>query len=299
LKFLLSLFALFATAAHGVLSIAPMSRMFLVRNYTYNDNFYSTSPSQIDDAINTYGYQDKQHVFFVEQYHRAASLPLHRLFGYYPAVDHFYTIKESDYNIARYTYGYADEGYEGALLTTPTHPGMVPIYRLANFYAATSDVVHWYGHNTQERAVLLNQGWSDEGIEGYAWPVPFANQPVDSYWQYAVVSATVKFGTDLWVTVPSMGDPQDTSRGFCGGTAEVYRDGAYYRSIAFDQNSWQVLPTYPSSQVYGCRFNMMTAVPSGLHTFRIEFSGFSGKSVTITYEAVIPPYTHEDVYQGG
>jgi hypothetical protein len=170
MKALLRILATATILACGIGSAeAKRVPMYLTSSPQYNDYFYTIDPSQRNEALYTYGYQDNGVPFYVEDSPAAGGSVIYRLFKGWPQIDHFYTIDPNDFYTAQ-SYGWVYERNEGYLHAYQAF-GTVPLYRLTRFDEATWDVAHYYTTNWYEMYYLSTYyGWTYERVEGYAYP---------------------------------------------------------------------------------------------------------------------------------
>jgi hypothetical protein len=275
--------------------------LYSVTHYTYNDNFYSTNPSQIQEAINTYGYSNKQKVAFVHGGSFAigadAVTPFHRTYGYAPYTTHFYTTDFNEVNtVTAAPYSFTYEGEEGYLRTDGMKPGSAPMYRLSYWWPATGDLMHWYGTDLQTRNQMIGQSWTDEGIEGYVFPVPTPNTPLPNGGGYSVQLHNDTSNGTIYLSATAVRNPGDPVQwSSCGGTADLYRDGAFFGTVGFS------LVQVPGSfNLWECRSTPSGFKLSGMHTYRAEFTGYRAY-LQPAYPGtpgyvVVTPYTDQQTF---
>jgi len=137
-------------------------------NATVNDYFYTVLPSERDIALNQYAYSNLGVAANMESVQIAGSLPFKRFYKWLPQTDHFYTISSADESYVL-SNGWVFERIEGYAYPTQK-PGTVPLYRLNQWFPATSDLEHFYTTSTAARDGKLQQGWASDGIVGYVCP---------------------------------------------------------------------------------------------------------------------------------
>jgi hypothetical protein len=131
------------------------------------DHFYTTSTTERNNAIETYGYADEGIACYVYRTPAPAGaddpVPFYRLYARWDG-DHFYTTSQAEADQAVQG-GYSSEG-----IACPIHnaPGAnrVPFYRL---YASWNGD-HFYTTSAGERDHAITGGYSSEGIAGYVYP---------------------------------------------------------------------------------------------------------------------------------
>jgi hypothetical protein len=138
--------------AYGTTADVPLYRL------SKSDHFYTTSASERDNAIATYGYTDEGIACYVFGAQVAGTIPLYRL----RKSDHFYTTSVTERDNAIATYGYIDEGVACYVYGTPV-TGTIPLYRL-------SKGDHFYTTSASERDnAIATYGYADEGIACYVY----------------------------------------------------------------------------------------------------------------------------------
>lgn len=270
-------------------SVWPHKKLEMVTNDSLTDNFYSVEPSQIQEAMNYYGYYGRQSVGFVMTgLGMDVASQFNRLFKGSPAIDHFYTTRSSDVSAA-ISYGYTHEGYEGMLRTSQI-TGTVPLYRLSYFWPGDGSVMHWYGTDAATRVNMINQGWFDEGIEGYIWPQPQPNVPL--VWPSRLNISWSQAAGTIIVQSNGVSDPDNSSDIRCGGPADLYRDGIYAGTVNFD---YRYIPG--SSNLYGCIYVAWGWDLPGAHTYRADWTGYTAYRRGAFFEEYVsqPPEIREVV----
>jgi hypothetical protein len=130
------------------------------------DHVYSTNSTEIDFFKGFYGFSDEGTVtghIFAEQ--QPDTVPLFRLYGI-GNTDHLYTtdIEERDHAIKRLGYTLVETvGY----VYPSDGIGRVPLYRLHN--KGVHD--HYYTTSAPQRDDAAKNGWTDEGIACYMFPL--------------------------------------------------------------------------------------------------------------------------------
>jgi hypothetical protein len=266
-----------------------------VYNPSYTDNFYSVDPSQIDIAVNTYGYCCKKKVAMVDAQSMSNAfvtdntLAFWRTFKGVPAIDHFYTTDLNERGLVEHYYGYTVEGVEGFLHQTQT-PSTVFLYRLSRFWSDTQAVEHWYGTDSNERYNRIATGYFDEGAAGFVWPIPPVNQPLPGHYPTVVIYKDSGY-QDLYAKGPAVvepgGGPADQ---VCGGTVDIYRDNVFVQQVAFTlrRNRYD----FSNFECYA----PISSIAFGTHTYRAEFSGYAFRVSPNTgspYISYHVPYTFE------
>ena len=161
--FLLSL-ALIANQA-----FAARIPLYVVYDPVDLDYFYTLSPTERDAAL-MYGYTDQGIAFYVEAEASSQARPFRRFYKGAPQYEHFYTIDDADV-ASVLAAGWADEGNEGYVFAQQV-TGSVPVYRLSYYNASTGDLMHHYTIVPAVAQSLSSQGWTNEGIKGYAFTRP-------------------------------------------------------------------------------------------------------------------------------
>lgn len=130
------------------------------------DHVYSTNSSEIDFLKQFYGFSDEGTVtgyLFAEK--QPDTVPLFRLYGI-GLTNHFYTtsVEERDHAVKRLGYTLVETvGY----VYPSGGAGRVPLYRLHN--KGVHD--HYYTTSTHQRDDAARNGWTNEGIAGYMFPL--------------------------------------------------------------------------------------------------------------------------------
>ncbi|PIL23279.1 hypothetical protein GSI_14589 [Ganoderma sinense ZZ0214-1] len=141
----------------------------LLRGYSPDatDHFYTTSASEMENAIRNDGYQSEGDAGQVFSTQVTNSVPLYRLWS--PSGrDHFYTTSESERDNAASELGYTYEGI-AAYVYPSSQCGAVPLYRTEN----PTIWDHFYTTDVEERNnAITNLGYVDEGIAAYVIPNP-------------------------------------------------------------------------------------------------------------------------------
>lgn len=139
----------------------------LLRGYSAKatDHFYTTTPSQMENAILNHSYKSEGDAAFVLPSQAPDTVPLYRLYSA-TAKDHFYTTSNNERTNAIQNHGFKDEG-----ITAYVYPsnlcGTVPLYRMYNPTATD----HFYTTDvTQKDRAITVQGYVDEGIAAYVNP---------------------------------------------------------------------------------------------------------------------------------
>ncbi|MFH1391813.1 MAG: hypothetical protein ABIH20_05870 [Candidatus Diapherotrites archaeon] len=155
----------------------PFFRLF---NEYYIDHFYTASATE-RDYDGALSYNQEGIVSYIYETQEPGTVPLYRMWnGSSGNEDHFYTADFAERNrvIATYagygagasSHGYADEGIAGYIYPDNFHPsGTVPLYRLWKGDFGGRD--HFYTTNLEERNIAISNGYHDEGITGYVWPI--------------------------------------------------------------------------------------------------------------------------------
>ncbi|KAF5383096.1 hypothetical protein D9615_004977 [Tricholomella constricta] len=145
------------------------TRIWSAMNTDRIDHFYSTNDTEVKFLIDFYGFSlegpkgtTTGYIYTEEQ---ADTVPLFRLYSI-GLIDHFYTTSalERDHSVKRL--GYHVEGTLGYVYTS-SGPGLVPLYRLHN--APAHD--HYYTTSEQEREDASRNGWTQEEVVGYIYPL--------------------------------------------------------------------------------------------------------------------------------
>ena len=130
------------------------------------DHVYSTNSSEVDFLKQFYGFSDEGTVtgyLFAEE--QPGTVPLFRLYGI-GLTDHLYTtsVEERDNAVKRLGYTLVETvGY----VYPSSGAGRVPLYRLHNKGAHD----HYYTTSTYQREDAARNGWTNEGIAGYIFPL--------------------------------------------------------------------------------------------------------------------------------
>jgi uncharacterized protein DUF5648 len=137
--------------------------MYSARHDAYTDNFYSTTSSQINDAVGL-GYYSTGIPFRVSLTNEKTA-PWKRFFKGAPQIEHFYThLAGEEQSI--YPYGYVYERDEGNVFPTQV-TGTVALLRLTRYDAATGGLEHAYTTSAGQVSSLQAQGWTPEGEKGF------------------------------------------------------------------------------------------------------------------------------------
>ncbi|EIM79479.1 uncharacterized protein STEHIDRAFT_69486 [Stereum hirsutum FP-91666 SS1] len=132
------------------------------------DHFYTTSVTELDNAVNQLGYSAEGITRRVLTAESACpyikSEPLYRAYST-TAFDHFYTTSESEWNNAIVNLGYNREGIAGYVYADQVCDS-IPLFR--TYGAAGTD--YFYTANEQEYDGVVEGGFADEGIVGYILP---------------------------------------------------------------------------------------------------------------------------------
>ena len=154
--------------------LAPETKPVWVPFYRYYkgspdwDHFYTTSPTQGDDAINAgYAYERIEH--YISDRKFPESLPLFRLHNP-SSQSHFYTSDEVEKDEMLALNGFQYEGIQGYVYASAAQGG-VPLYR---FRKTESNGDHFFlcARETEYLQVLDNVAWGfvDDGVAGYVHP---------------------------------------------------------------------------------------------------------------------------------
>lgn len=146
-------------------SFVPLYRAY---NGPIVDHFYTTSVTELDNAVNQLGYSPEGitgRVLTAESdWPYVKAVPLYR--AYNPQItDHFYTASESEWNNAVENLEYSREGIAGYIYAEQVC-GSIPLYR--TYDVAGTD--HFYTTNEQEYEGVVAGGFANEGIVGYVLP---------------------------------------------------------------------------------------------------------------------------------
>ncbi|KAI1798282.1 hypothetical protein LXA43DRAFT_1088404 [Ganoderma leucocontextum] len=144
----------------------------LLRGYSaqHEDHFYTTSASQMDNAIRNDAYVSQGDAALVFPTADGPSIPgaipLYRMWS--PTrQDHFYTASAAQRDNAVQKHGYTDEGVAAYVYGTQLC-GSVPLYR--TFDPVAYD--HFYTANETEKFDFIdNRGYVDEGTAAFVFPV--------------------------------------------------------------------------------------------------------------------------------
>lgn len=186
------------------------------------DHFYSTT-----NYGNISGFQFQGVAAYVEATQVGGSLPFQRFYMGSPRTEHFYTTNTGEAQYVR-TLGFIYESIEGYLYAAQV-AGTVPLYRLS-WCGLGGDCDHLYTVDAVEINTMLGQGWGNDGVAGYVWPLPapppappngavFVSQVVPASMvpgQSYPVSVTMRnTGTNTWTAASAhhLGsqNPQDNS----------------------------------------------------------------------------------------
>jgi hypothetical protein len=122
--------------------------------------------SQLQQAISL-GYVNTG-VGFRLSYSNNKTAPWKRYFIGAPQLEHFYTHLADEEQFVT-SFGYAYERDEGNIFVNQ-QPGTLPLYRLSQFFPATSDLQHVYTTSAAAMASYEAQGYGLDGIKGYVCP---------------------------------------------------------------------------------------------------------------------------------
>ncbi|KAG5641992.1 hypothetical protein DXG03_003821 [Asterophora parasitica] len=152
-------------------SKAPLgtTRIWAAMNTDLVDHVYSTNETETKYLIDFYGFslEGKKgtatgYLYTSEQPY---TVPIFRLYSI-GLTDHFYTTSALERDHAVKRLGYHIEGTLGYVPTSRA-PGLVPFYRLHNSGAHD----HYYTTSEQEREDASRNGWAEEEVLGYIFPL--------------------------------------------------------------------------------------------------------------------------------
>jgi hypothetical protein len=140
--------------------------MYSARHDAYTDNFYTTLSSDLQQAISL-GYHSTGVGFEVSRSNQKTA-PWKRYFIGSPQLEHFYTHLADEEQFVT-SFGYVYERDEGNIFPTQL-AGTLPLYRLSQFFPATSDLQHVYTTSSAAVASYQQSGYGLDGVKGYVCP---------------------------------------------------------------------------------------------------------------------------------
>jgi hypothetical protein len=135
--------------------------LFRLLNSKTGDHLYTTSVSERDSAIASFGYQSEGIAGYVFDSQAPGTTPLFRLLN--PKTgDHFYTTSVSERDSAIASFGYQSEGITCYVFVFGAQaPGTIPLFRLLNPQTGH----HFYTTSKAElEKAIASLGYKDEGI---------------------------------------------------------------------------------------------------------------------------------------
>ncbi|KAG5654553.1 hypothetical protein H0H81_000078 [Sphagnurus paluster] len=148
---------------------AGTTRIWAAMSTDLVDHVYSTNATELQYLIDFYGFSIEGpkgtgtgYIYTTQQ---PNTVPVYRLYGI-GRTDHFLTTSVQERDLAVKRWGYHVEGILGYIQETPS-TGLVPFHRLYN--APIHD--HYYTTTEKEREDASRNGWTEEGVLGYIFPL--------------------------------------------------------------------------------------------------------------------------------